>query len=763
MLERISEIQGIGLLHDANGKPYKCERATLVYADNGRGKSTIASVLRSSGTDDPALITRRKTIDGSLPPKVVLQFGSGHRVSFENGSWSERRPELLVFDNDFIELNVHSGGSVSTAQRKNLLQFALGEHAVAARLEVERSVEETKLANQLVQRITSELSGYHKGLSLDAFERLLHTDDIDQRLAELNSRVAAATNAATILSRPLPDLIEEPRFDLNAVFSILQSSLENVHEEASQVVRSHAAGLGQPDAENWLARGAKFDSHDSCPFCATSTVGNRLVDAYRMYFSGAYSKLIAGVNSIHGLIGTGTDRNLVANFYQRAETAAARTSAWAEQVSIPPLVFDQESAMEALTELQQYLMRFAHEKRSSPLVSRTTHDDVGHARALWDRVTAPMRTTNAAITSARKELARYKEELKREDIPKLRDAIQHLEARQRRHSPTVVALFEKLNAARAAAQLVERQKAAARETLDAEMEKILNKYEHSINELLSNFGTSFRIKGLGANFRGQGPRSEYGLELRGREIALDGGVPSFSTALSEGDKRALAFAFFVASTLADPKLATRIVVVDDPMCSLDLNRRHHTRSILAKICSHAHQLIILAHDVYFIRDLRDVLRRNDKNTAIALFEVCAIGNGYSGFRALDIDKACESAYFQHHRLVREFTEGVAVDARSVAKAIRPMLEGYLHRRFPGLLPTDIVFGGIIGLITAAVPPDPRAYAKPLVPELNDINDYAGQFHHDTNRGNADTVPVVASELHAFTTRALRLMYSGTKP
>lgn len=44
MLERIAEIKGVGLLHDANGKPHTCQKATLIYADNGRGKTTPASL-----------------------------------------------------------------------------------------------------------------------------------------------------------------------------------------------------------------------------------------------------------------------------------------------------------------------------------------------------------------------------------------------------------------------------------------------------------------------------------------------------------------------------------------------------------------------------------------------------------------------------------------------------------------------------------------------------------------------------------------------
>lgn len=95
MLDRIELVQGVGLLHDANGKPHACHKATLVYADNGRGKSTLATVLRSAATGDPTLIAHRKTVDGVLPPKVILQFSNGHKVNFSSNAWSESRPEAL--------------------------------------------------------------------------------------------------------------------------------------------------------------------------------------------------------------------------------------------------------------------------------------------------------------------------------------------------------------------------------------------------------------------------------------------------------------------------------------------------------------------------------------------------------------------------------------------------------------------------------------------------------------------------------------------
>ncbi|MGZ8932904.1 MAG: AAA family ATPase, partial [Halobacteriota archaeon] len=133
---------------------------------------------------------------------------------------------------------------------------------------------------------------------------------------------------------------------------------------------------------------------------------------------------------------------------------------------------------------------------------------------------------------------------------------------------------------------------------------------------------------------------------------------------------------------------------------------------------------------------------------------------YTSFGMLDIDKECESAYFQHHRLLNDFCAGGPCDNRAVAKAVRPMLEGYLHRRFPGLVPKSLLFGQVVNLIRDATSPSPLVHAQDLVIELNEINDYAGQFHHDTNPGGTDTLSIVTPELKTFVTRALHVVHRG---
>lgn len=757
MLERICEIQGIGLLHDTNGKPHACRKATLIYGDNGRGKSTLATILRSVSTGDPSPILHRRTLDGKLPPKITLQFGDGHKVHFTSGAWSERRPEVLVFDTDFIERNVHSGGAVNTNHRKNLLEFALGEPAVAARAAVEKTTASAKKASEDVQALVSQLSGYHPGLTLIRFEKLSAVADADKQLAELQAQINAAGNLNAISAKAAPNVVAEPVFDLVGVFSVLGTSLKNIHADAEQIVKKHLKKLANKAAEGWLSQGLQFADGEKCPYCNQATGDNDLIKAYQTHFNASYAELKGKVTALQANITTGTANTIIDSMAQAITTATAQASAWAAHVLTEPIVFGSETAIQALQELREFISKFVHQKQGCPADVAGSPEDLVRAQKLWEMVLAPLKESNVAIKAAGDLIVAYKGKLATVNITALQQQVQQIQVAKRRLQPAVVDLITKLGTARNASEVAEKAKKSEREKLDTLMASTLSKYEKSINVLLKNFGASFSIEGMTANFRGGAPRSEYGLQLRGKPVVLEGGPPSFSTALSEGDKRTLAFAFFVASTLADAKLSTTTVVIDDPMCSLDVNRKQQTKAVLKRLHAGAAQLVVLAHDPYFLRDLRDAFLKVDQSTPINLFQLVLAADDYTSFGVLDIDKECESAYFQHHRLLNDFCAGIPCDNRAVAKAVRPMLEGYLHRRFPGLIPKSLLFGQVVIQIRDAAT-SPLIHAQGLVGELNEINDYSGQFHHDTNPAGSDTVAVVASELKTFVTRALHVVH-----
>ncbi|KEQ18694.1 hypothetical protein [Endozoicomonas numazuensis] len=171
------------------------------------------------------------------------------------------------------------------------------------------------------------------------------------------------------------------------------------------------------------------------------------------------------------------------------------------------------------------------------------------------------------------------------------------------------------------------------------------------------------------------------------------------------------------------------------------------------------QLIVLAHDIHFLRHLRNDVLRDTHPNDVKCLKLKAVTNRYSSFDDIDMDNECESAYFKSHRLLEEYRAGNATSSMEVARSIRPMLEGYLHRRFPGLINGGLLFGQVIELINNAVTPCPLIFAQNITHELNEINRYAGQYHHDTNPA-ADQVEVVDSELLSFVDRAVNVVHAG---
>lgn len=759
MLERIRRVKGIGLLHDATGQQHSLKKATLVYADNGVGKSTLASIFRSCASNDPDLIRRRKTIDGNCQPEILLQFSNGRQSLFANSNWDNSHPELLVFDADFVENNVYAGGQVSTDQRKNLLQFALGSRAVTAQREYDQADHDSLTASQLVRDLTNQLAGVHQGVSLQKFRDLAEVPDADNQIAALNIRVVEAQNIGLIQAKALPKKLDEPSFDVSNIFRIFESSLADIDLAAEHRVKQHLDSHAKPNLERWISDGHAYGDTKSCPYCDQPLQGVELIQAYRSYFNEDYNELKASVADLTRLISNAASETIVERLQASFATASATIDGWQEHVEIPAPEFDREAANEKLAAIKERLDALRLTKDANLLESVGSNDAKNELLGIWGEIVEIIKLCNDGIDNAVNLITSYKESLAAVELDGLRQDIDGLRITKARHRQDVLNLFSQLDAALAQEVAKKAEKQAKKDALNAIMQTTLERYKDRINELLSAFGAQFSIPNIDFNYRG-GLRSNYTLHMRGENIRLTGGVPDFKTSLSEGDKRTLAFAFFIASVESHPELANRVVVIDDPMCSLDLNRKQQTRFILKRVHDNCEQLIVLMHDIHFMRGLRDdILRATSRPQEIACVKLKTVGNRYSNFDAIDIDQECESAYFKCHRVLGEYLNGTAQSSMEVARSIRPMLEGYLHRRFPGVISGGSLFGQVICEIKNAPQGSPLAHAQNITDELTEINSYAGQFHHDTNP-SADQVQIIDGELRKFVERAIKVVHAG---
>ena len=152
---------------------------------------------------------------------------------------------------------------------------------------------------------------------------------------------------------------------------------------------------------------------------------------------------------------------------------------------------------------------------------------------------------------------------------------------------------------------------------------LFKQYGEKINYYLEHvFNTPFKIDSIwSGSYRGnqKEPKLEYVLKFNGAEIDLAGeSNASFKNVLSEGDKNTIAFSFFLAKLINDPGYTNKIVVFDDPLTSLDQNRRLATIDQLVKLYNECKQVIVLSHNLHFLIDLdgRNDMRRADKKVVM---------------------------------------------------------------------------------------------------------------------------------------------------
>jgi wobble nucleotide-excising tRNase len=767
MLKKIVKIKSVGLFNHATCITPEFNKATLIYAENGRGKSTLASILRSCATSDAASIHIQKTFNSPSDPEIQLFFDNGTfrgQASFDGNVWSCPYPDILVFDTKFVDKNVYSGTEIDSKHRQGLLEFALGEDAVSLKQQVDSEAQ--KIAERAKEETTADkaLALYRGGMALKKFVNLLPDEQVDEKIKLLQARLTAANNNEALQKKQCPERLVEPSLPIDKFFAVISKTLIDVEATAEETVRSHINKYSNQGFEDWLSQGQSFSDHDNCPYCGQTVSSTNLLAAYKAHFNEAYKDLKLTVANLFQGIEKRLSDSVVHELVNTVEKNQLISNEWIEYTSQQKFELDSNILLKIFGQLHDLFYKLALAKQNNPLESVGSDEDKSLSSDLWNQVLIEIRKCNQSISVSMDEIASFKNKLSSENIQQLQQELDQLQLVRTRQEASVSSLIQQWRDAKSAKKNHEQLKATARLALDNLMTETLEQYQDKINLLMKKFGVLFEIDGLRPDYLGTGlPRSNYGLKVKGHNVKLSSdSQPSFATALSEGDKRTLAFAFFIARVEADANLSNKIIVVDDPVCSLDRSRRNHTKRILRDIGMKSAQLIVLGHDPHFLRDLRDDFKDKNVNIPTQLLKITRVPSDYSDFSSsFNVDIDCASDYYRDYTLIHDFIDGKPVqDIRNVARAIRPLLEGYLHRRFPRYIERSKLFGEIIGQVKQAQLPNPLFYLKPLATEFYEVNEYAGDFHHNTNP-DADTVYIEESELRSYAERALTIVHKGT--
>lgn len=230
---------------------------SVVYAENGRGKTTLAEILRSLQTGDPTPIQRRRRLGSAHPPHLVM-LASGTTYTFEHDVWSAVYPNLVIFDDFFTYDNVYSGLEVTAANRQQMHQVILGREGVRLARAMEAKTEEIAELGRQLRTLDSEFESTDlEGLSVNEFCSLQINPAAAEALVDAERRLAALQDQVRIAQAPGFATFAPPTFPLEELSEVLQASIDDIDATAMAAVQAHLQKVGT-DGESWLRQGRRL-------------------------------------------------------------------------------------------------------------------------------------------------------------------------------------------------------------------------------------------------------------------------------------------------------------------------------------------------------------------------------------------------------------------------------------------------------------------------------------------------------------------------
>ncbi len=729
-------------------------KLTLIYAENGRGKTTLSAILRSFATGEALPIVERHRLGAPHPPEVIVAL-PGATARFQNGAWTQANPDIVIFDDVFVDLNVYSGLDVTPGHRQNLHELILGAQGVALAREVLRLADLIRDQNSDLRSKTALVqdAGRH-GVAVDAFCGLPETTNVDEEILSAAKRLASLEQADAIKQGKSFASLTLPSVDVDRLTEVLAKSVVAIDARALEAVQAHFSALGS-GAEAWVSSGVTFAGHlgelgnDGCPFCLQGLSSSTIFASYRAHFAESYKGLVKEVEEVARHMETTLRGDALAGFERQIQVAEKTRTFWSIFCTIPEIAIDTTELASAWQDLRDKLADVLAAKRADPLRPVQLDEPARAAARRFSTMAEAVSAASTTLTRANEDIDRVKEASKTGNAHVARSEVQRLQATKDRHSPTTAAACTAYLEAKAAKERLEADKVTAQEALDAHRSAVFGPYQAAINKYLVRFNAGFTVEQVQAQNAAGTPSCSYQLRINAHPVPLAGTKGArFKNTLSAGDRSTLALAFFFASLERDPGKANKVVVLDDPVSSFDEHRTLATIQEIRALAQQVRQVIVLSHSKPF---LARIWQHADQKQTVALEVVRdSVGSSIGTWNVSD-DSVTE--YDRRHERLREYLASNKGVLREVAEAIRPVLEGYLRITCAADFPPGTLLGPFRNTARArAAAGNPILSASKLT-ELESLTEYANRFHHDTNPA-WDTEHINDGELRGFVSQTL---------
>ena len=757
MLEKIVQVNRLGRWsYTARGSACDFDRFTILYGDNGSGKTMLAAALDSLRSNEPKFVLGRRSLgQQGLPEISILSVAGLHR--FEGGVWNEGHDPLEVFYSGFIDRNVYTGQRVDVEHKRNLCEFVLGRESVTLKERIDQLDVEIRGLSEKIRsaenRIRPQILG---AMPAQEFIALQPQSDVDEQIALRQKRLDVASHREELEGLPLPVAPELPPLpSITEIEQVLGASLENIAARSVAPVRQRVAQLGD-NGEQWLRFGVQQCSDSECPFCGLDLQQSQLYDAYVQYFGRNYREFHATIAARIGHLKDSLDQAVFGRTVLAVQQALTAALAWAEVCRIDRtlLAADAQALAEEWEDCSSIVLAKLDAKLADPTESIVLDAGVRDAVRRMSDVRAKLSTLCTRITEVGAAARELKEQPALASTAEIGAELERLKNTRLRFTPPAAGDCSEWRGFMDAKAQAKRAKEEAKAKLEARMEDVVGRYENDINHFLSAFNAGFRIVEQRTTYSGGKAGVEYKLEISGETVPLGGdaesGEPCLANTLSEGDKSTLGLAFFLGRLRAkDVKDVS--IVLDDPATSMDRERRNRTVQEIASLVKREAQVIVLTHDPALALSLwRHPLLKAAGCTSLSAVPLSA----GTTLRAWDVEREATSGYFRNYFRLLDFAQNKLGDMEEIIRSTRPFVEDHLRHRFPGLFTHRESLGNMIGKIGEAEESNPLTAMKPKLDDLRDLNDSATDRAHGEELTSA--LPPTVTEAERLTVLAFRI-------
>ena len=617
MITKCKRIKNVGKFYDFSCQANELDwhKNTFMFAPNAYGKSTLVNILRSLRDNDPKLIRSRRTLDKVTAPEAVIVIDGVNHV-FNGTRWERPFPNIQIFDAPFIHANILAQ-EIEHEHKKNIHKIIIGAQGIKLAEELAGLKNCEKDRRQQFDTLARQFAeAEFKQHTVDAFLSIPSTEEsaVVARVQQLEQDIKSKESETQVRGLGFPRALSAIAFDLSSAKKIAAQKLAAVHEAAESRVLAHIDRnfKTKAEAKEFIQQGLDLVQAD-CPFCGQDLKNAAyLLEAYREFFDDAFRTYQQNLALQAGALARWNLDNDLTALVSIHNTNIAILKQWEPFIgpqTLPDVVGSVDAFRPTLTGLKDKVQGELDRKQKDPNADAELSQFDALAAELASLKMA-VESYNTAVTAFTEKAKNYVASLPKSDVASICVALAKEREIESRFKPEWKKWATDYPAVKKDDDNFLNQKNAKQAELAAYTKTIFETYQTRINKLLLSLGADFAVTDLTGKTdeRANEPYTDFGFLILEKKVPLTAhqdDEPCFKNTLSEGDKSTLAFAFFIAALEKIPELDKQIVIFDDPLSSLDENRRLGTVTLLAGLSLRLNQLCVFTHKKDFLRMLFD--------------------------------------------------------------------------------------------------------------------------------------------------------------